>query len=294
MANEETLGLPINTGVCFSTARGKFNKRVMKRQLKTFGPLVALLRQFLEPDESIVLAVRGRSPVSTLEAISTGWVIYYARRCVLVVTSKRILHIPVRVNLSPRKSIAEARYGDIATLKFRAFLGRALALTYKSGKRETFSAIPSAEFKKLKMVLNAPPSEGPVTEAGERRHLCPKCMSPLRKDTYECPTCRLEFKSRGQAVRRALLVPGGGWFYTGYPMLGVLYGLIEVLLLADILLALGLIAAGAGDEERVVQIVVAALMLALEKSLAVHHARRSVDDYIPVSEDFIPIKSQAR
>jgi hypothetical protein len=294
MANEETLGLPINTEVCFSTAKGKFNKRVMKRQLKTLGPLVAMLKQFLEPDETIVLAVRGRSPISTFEAISTGWVIYYARRCVLVVTSRRILHIPTRANFRPKKSIAEVQYGDIAALKFRTFLGRALALAYKSGKRETFSAIPSAEFKKLTMVLDARPREGPASEAGERRHLCPKCMSPLRKDTYECPTCRLEFKSRRQAVRRALFVPGGGWFYTGDPMLGVLYGLIELLLLAEILLAVGVIAAGVGDEENVVQLVVAALVLALEKSLAVLHARRSVDDYIPVGEDFIPIKSHAR
>jgi hypothetical protein len=293
-AQEETLGLPINTGVCFSTVRSEFNKRVMKRQLKTLEPLVAVLKQFLEPDETILFAVRGRSPVSTLEAMSTGWVIYYARRCVLVVTSKRILHIPTRANLRPKKSIAEVRYGDIATLKFRTFLGRALALRYKSGKRETFSAIPSGEFKKLKVVLDALPKDGPASEAGERRHLCPKCMSPLRKDTYACPTCRLEFKRRRQAVRKALLLPGGGWFYTGYPLLGVLYALIEVFLLVDIMLSLGEILAGLGGEEEWVQIVVSVGVLALEKSFAVLHARRSVDDYIPVGEDFVPIKSHAR
>jgi hypothetical protein len=293
-AQDETLGLPIKTGVCFSTARSKFSNRVMKRQLKTLEPMVAVLKQFLEPDEIILLAVRGRSPVSTLETLSTGWTIYYARRCVLVVTSKRILHIPTRANFRPKRSIAEVRYGDIAMLTFPTFLSRALALKYKSGKRERFSAIPSGEFKKLKVVLDALPKEGPTSEAGERRHLCPKCMSPLRKDTYACPTCRLEFKSRRQAVRRALLLPGGGWFYTGYPMLGVLYALIEVLLLVDIMLSLGEILAGVGGEKEWVQIIVSGGLLALEKSLAVLHARRSVEDYIPVGEDFVPIKSHAR
>lgn len=291
---EETLGLPINTVVCFSTAKGKFNKRVMKRQIKTLEPLVAILKQFLEPDETILLAVKGRSPVSMVEAMSTGWVIYYARRCALVVTSTRILHIPTRANLRPKKSIAEVGYGDIATLKFRSFLGRGLALTYKSGKRETFSSIPSGDFKKLKVVLEARPKECPASEAGERRHLCPKCMSLLRKDRYVCATCRLEFKDRRQAVRRALLLPGGGWFYTGYPLLGVLYGLVEVLLVADIMLSLGEIVAGLGGEERWFQIILSGGLLALEKSLAVLHARRSVEDYLPVSQDFVPIKSHAR
>ena len=291
---EETLGLPINTEVCFSTARSKFNKRVMKRQLKTLEPLVAMLKQFLEPDETILLVVRGCSPVSTIETLSTGWTIYYARRCVLVVTNKRLLHIPTRASFRPKKSIAEVRYGDIATLKFPTFLGRALALAYKSGTRERFSAIPSGEFKKLKVVLDTLPKEGPASEVGERRHLCPKCMSPLQKDTYACPTCRLEFKNRLQAVRRALLLPGGGWFYTGYPMLGILYALIELLLLFDIILSLAEILAGVGGREEWVQVVVALGVLALEKSLAVLHARRSVEDYIPVGEDFVPIKSHAR
>ncbi len=77
-------------------------------------------------------------------------------------------------------------------------------------------------------------------------------------------------------------------------MLGILYALIEVILLVEIVLSLGKILAGLGGEEEWVQIVVALWVLALEKSLSVLHARRSVEDYIPVGEDFVPIKSHAR
>ncbi len=59
VAAMDTLGLPIDTDVCFSTAQNKFSKRVMKRQTKILRPLVPLLRQFLEPDETILLATRG-------------------------------------------------------------------------------------------------------------------------------------------------------------------------------------------------------------------------------------------
>ncbi len=290
----ETLGLPIHTPVCFSTAKNLFSKRAMKRQLKTLKPLVPLLRQFLEPEEGILLAIRGCSPLTTLEMLGTGWVIYYGKRCVLVVTNKRILHIPTRINFLPKKSVAQVYYGDVARAKFRAFLGRVFTLKYKSGKEEKFYGLPPREFKKLKAVLGVFPKEAPISEARERHHLCPKCMGPLPKETYACPACRLEFKSQRQAIRRSLLLPGGGYFYTGHPVLGVICALVETSLLFGIIVSLAEILAGQPEAKEWVRVIFLAVLLALEKLLSIHHAKKYVEEYIPADEDFVPIKSYAR
>lgn len=293
-ARVETLGLPIHTAVCFSTAKNTFSKRAMKRQLKWLKPLVPLLRQFLEPEEGILLAIRGCSPLATLEMLGTGWVIYYVKRCVLVVTNKRILHIPTRINFLPKKSVAQVCYGDVARAKFPGFLGRVLTLKYKSGKEERFYQLPSKEFKKLKSVLGVFPKEAPVSEARQRHHLCPKCMSPLPKDTYVCPSCRLEFKSRRQAIRRSLLLPGGGYFYTGHPVLGIIYALIETGLMVGSLVSLVAILAGQAEPGEWVRVIFLAILLAAEKLLSIHHAKKFVQEYIPADQDFVPIKSYAR
>jgi hypothetical protein len=290
----ETLGLPIDTAVCFSTVKNVFSKRIMKRQLKTLKPLAPLLKQFLDPDETILVAARATSPHSTLAAVTTGAYIHYVKRCILVVTSRRILHIPTRPDFSPKQSIAQALYGDIAAIKFRGFLGRDVRLTYKSGRKERFSSIPSRDFKKLKAVLGAFPREGPPTPARERHHLCPKCMSPLAKGRYACTVCRLEFKNREVAMRRALLIPGGGWFYTGHTILGVLYALIETLLLLDIVLGLVLMFTGQDEAGGSRHVIFPVLLLALEKILSMHHVGQSLDEYIPADADFVPIKSHSR
>jgi len=289
----DTLGLPIDTAACFSTVQNKFSKRVMKRQMKTLRPLVPLLRQFLEPDETILLATRGSSPLSTLEKFGGG-LMHYTKRCALVVTNKRILHIPTRLSYLPKKSIAQVLYGDIAVAKPRAVLSRALTLTYKSGKQETFSNLARGEFKKLKALLGRRPTEGAMSEARQRQHLCPKCMSPLRQNIYECSVCRLEFKNPQQAVRRSLLVPGGGWFYAGHPMLGTLYALVEVALLVEIILIVTGILTGQGEAEAWAPVIYVLFVFGLEKLLAIHHIKRAMDEYIPASEEFVSIKTYAR
>ncbi len=287
----ETLGLPIDTAVCFSTAQNKFSKRVMKRQMKILRPLVPLLRQFLEPDEAILLATRACSPLSTLEKFGSG-LMHYTKRCALVVTNKRLLHIPTRLNYHPKKSIAQVLYGDIAAAKPRAVLSRALALTYKSGQQETFSNLARGEFKKLKALLAARQTDSPISEARQRHHLCPKCMTPLRQKTYACSVCRLEFKTPQQALRRSLLIPGGGWFYAGHPMLGTLYALVEVALLVEIILIMTGIPSGL-EADAWAPVIYVLFVFALEKLLAIHHVKRAMDEYIP-SEEFVPIKTFAR
>ncbi len=294
LVNTDTFGLPVNRAVCFSTHKDTFHEGTKKRQVKILKPLVPLLKQLLEPDEQILRAIRACSPMTILQQLTAGAYIYYIKRCVLILTNKRILHFPTRGNYSPRKSVSEVRYGDIAKAKVRGFLGGVLTLEYRSGRREKFYRLPSREVKKLKGLLAMLPGDRQVSPAKERVHVCPKCLSLLQKRRYSCSSCRLEFKDETQAARMALLVPGGGYFYAKLPALGILYGMGEAALLVLIVILLVAIAAGRGDAEEWAALIGLVFLLGVEKLLAVNHARHFIQEYLPVDEDFVPIKSYAR
>ena len=85
--------------------------------------------------------------MSWFEQLVTGWIIYYLKRCVLVFTDKRILHIPTKMNFKAKASVAQIVYGDIAEAKVSGFFGRAFRLKYKTGKKEDFNYVESTEFK---------------------------------------------------------------------------------------------------------------------------------------------------
>ena len=133
----DTFGLRINRDVCFTTHNNKPHKRTADRQLKVLRELVPTLKQVLKPDEEILLAVRASSPMSWLEQLTMGWLIYYLKRCVLVFTNKRILHIPTKINFKPKASIAQIFYGDIVEVKASGLFGRALKLKSAPVRKKT-------------------------------------------------------------------------------------------------------------------------------------------------------------
>ena len=102
----ETFGLPINQATAFSDKKGNFKEKIKKRNIKMLKDYVPLLKQFLEPDEEILLLMRGYSPMTSMEQFTTGWLVYYIKRCTLVVTNQRILHFPAKKDLSPQHFIA--------------------------------------------------------------------------------------------------------------------------------------------------------------------------------------------
>src|SRR6185295_19680606 len=140
-----TFGLRVNQNVCFTTHKNTPHNGTTKRQLKVLRDVAPLLKQVLKPDEEIWLAVRATSPMFWFEQLTTGWIIYYLKRCVLVFTNKRVLHVPTTLNFKPKSSVAQILYGDLEEAKVSGFMGRVLKLTYKTGKKETFSYIESAE-----------------------------------------------------------------------------------------------------------------------------------------------------
>jgi len=289
----DTSGLRVNQEICFTAHNNKSHKGTRERQLKLLKGLAPTLKQVLKPDEEVWLVVRAVSPMSWFEQLTTGWMIYYLKRCVLIFTNKRILHLPTTMNFKTKLSIAQIFYGDIGTAKLTGLLGRALKLTYKTGRQETFNYIEPADFRKLKTLLPLLPKEGQPSEVSERHHLCPRCHARLLKGKFTCSNCQLQFKDGERAIRLSVLYPGGGYFYTGHPILGVGDAIAEGILL--ILLFGGLIDAWAGDKGQEVWILVAIIggALVMEKAQTIYHTIHYVNEYIPLEKHFAPLTAPA-
>lgn len=280
--------LPIDEKTCFSDHKGEYKKKLEKKQTKLLARLAPTLSALLEPDERVLVAAPACSPAGVLEQLTTGWVIYYLKRCVLVVTDRRILQLMVKRNNTPRGSLAEVRYGDLAEAKPGSFLRPALTLRYRNGRKEMFTHLESSSVKKIAALL---PTllRGASPGQGGRHHLCPRCARRLVPDVYRCPHCFLEFKTPGAAVKYSLLFPGGGYFYTGHPLLGLADALAEsVLLIAVVLSAIGLLSAEPGEQDLGTFVIVSAVLV-FEKLVSVFHSRHYVKEYLPVERDFRPL-----
>jgi hypothetical protein len=289
----DTFGLRIKQDICFTTHDNKPNKGTTNRQLKILRDFAPLLKQVLKPDEEILLAVRASSPMSWFEQLTTGWIIYYLKRCVLVFTNKRILHLPTRTNFKPKPSVAQILYGDVAEAKVSGFLGRVLKLKYKTGRKESFNYVESPEFKKLKAMLPSLPREGQPSEVSERHHLCPRCQARLLTGKFICPNCHLKFKDGERAWRLSILWPGGGYFYTRHPFLGFADAITEGVLLIVVIAGLIDVLAGEGGSEAWVSVLMFGAMLIIEKAETIYHAKHYVNEYIPEDENFMPVTATA-
>ena len=87
-------------------------------------------------------------------------------------------------------------------------------------------------------------------------------------------------------VTRSILLPGGGYFYTGHPLIAVLPAVVEGLLVLEILV---LLFAGLASPKAMPKILSGLLLLglfwALETAVTILHCRRYVREYIPEKRD---------
>ncbi len=283
----ESLNLPVKKEICFSNHKEEFKKKIMKDQTKILAKFFSFLKPLLEPGEEILLSVGATSPMSFFEQWSTGWMIYSIKRCVLIFTNKRILHFPTKYDFTPKHSLSQIRYGDIEEFKLSGFLGRVLKIGYKSGKKEKFHYIKAGEFKKLKTLEPLFIKDQP-SHSGERHFLCPKCTTPLLKNIFSCPNCHLGFKNTKDAIRLSLLFPGGGYFYTGHHVLGIMDAITEGILLLGLI---GQLLEALDRAESWGSVLLFAVLLFYEKLITIYHAKHYVNEYIPIDKSFGMVSS---
>jgi hypothetical protein len=275
LIGQDLFGLPVDTAVLFSNHKNVYKRSVEKRQRKLLGKISFIL-PFLNKGEKILHVTTGCSPVSFAEQFLTGWIVFQLKRSLFVFTNNRIFHIPTKPNLSYRNSIAQILYSDCQKISMKRSV---LVVEYKTGKKEKFLYIAGKERKILRMLLENAPVYGRQSDTPERTHLCPRCTNPLIKDVFTCPHCSLEFKDKAQARKISIIYPGGGYFYTRHPFLGIGDAFTELYLTVLVLAVLANVIMGA--IEAVPALVLLGFILAFEKTLTVYHSNHFINEFIP-------------
>jgi hypothetical protein len=221
-------GFPVDRQLIFTNAGGYYKKHMEKRQRKLISR-VAFLRHFMHFGEKLLFLSTGYSPIGILEQALTGPLFLFFKRAIFIFTDKRIIHIPTRFNRAHRRALSQILYADCQQIEIH---GRTLEVTYQDGRRECFPYMGAPELRKLQLLLTRLPiGNGKPSTVPHRTALCPNCHTLLADGSESCPACNLAFKTGIKARMRSLLLPGGGYFYSRYPLPGMVSAGIELLLM---------------------------------------------------------------
>ena len=274
-------GVPVERETIFSNHKGIYKKHIEKRQRKLIIK-TTFIKFFLHRDERLLCLTTGYSPVSVKEQVITGPAFLFFKRAILVFTNKRILHVPTNFNGGARCAISQIRYDDCAALDIK---GRSLVVMYKNGTQESFPYLGRKEKKKIASLLDGIVQMSKASEGFHRRvYLCPSCTSPLEYGTECCPACKLEFKSGYKARMRAIFIPGGGYFYNHYNVLGFTLGICEIAIYTHLLF--NLMSFKAGMAVNFGTMAVLLCVLVCEKVATTFHSEQLTLDFIPETEDY--------
>jgi hypothetical protein len=295
-------GVRVREDTLYSNHRGQEKKGIRKRAEKAIEKLQEVLRRALGPEEAVLYVARCQAPVGALEQVTLGWYIYYVTGTILVFTNRRLLHFGVKRNGEWKQTLRAVSWGDVDEAQVKGWLGPVLELKYRSGKKEKYWNLQRDDAKKIKALISA------IMSAGAREtnpsqtmvSLCPSCLAELTPAVYQCPKCGAAFKDEKTMVRRSLLIPGGGYFYTGHWFLAFGDFLVEAYLLVLLIVLLGFAtgfikdtsanpgeASLAGGDAWVAVGIVAAILVA-EKLMTIHHCRRFIREFIPLSRERLP------
>lgn len=276
---DQVLGLPVDQEILFSNHKIVRKKRSEKRQTALIKK-IPFIKPFLQEDEKILLVTTGCSPVSFFEQFVTGWIFVYLKRALFVFTNKRIFHVPTKTGYGYRNSIAHVWYADCESIRLK---GHVLIVKYKNGNKEKFIYIAGRERKKIKTLVNSISFAGTPSQRKQRAHLCPRCTTQLEPGRYRCSHCRLTFKDEDEAKRLSIIYPGGGYFYTRHPVLGLADSVVEFLLLLAVISALADVVLN-GFESGGGALITFGMVFFIEKLVTIYHSRQFIKEYIPIDK----------
>lgn len=289
LARTETMdGISVRSDVFSTSEKGEEKESVQKRTKKILEKLSPALQRILVSGETVLYAMSARSPLSIVEQLTAAWWTALLAACSIVVTNKRILFFPVKHDGSWKESVRAVHWGDLEEIKTPGVLLKNVRFRFRNGKKVTYTHFRSADAKKLSAIAAAlmPGASGEQTAAHGMVQLCPDCRTVLPEGQYSCPGCGLTFKNEKTMVLRSIFLPGGGYFYTGHPLIAILPAIVEVILIGDVLLSLlGTLGSGAAVAGLVGGLTVLGVFWAIETAVTILHCRRYIREYIPEKRD---------
>ncbi len=296
-------GVSVREDLLFTDAKGQEKANLRKDGEKSLDRLKEILPRMLEPGETVLYIAPAVAPLTALEQLTLGAYAFMLKGVTLVFTDRRLLRFRRKGkgmrNWEWSRGVQSVRWGDVAEANVKGWLTRMLTLKYRTGRKEIYRIGGMGPGKKVGVLIPAlvPPGTGGTgaSTGQDMASLCPQCVKPLTRQVYQCGSCGLNFKDEKSLLWRNFLLPGGGFFYTGWKGLGILQALPDVILgLGFLFMALvavhavpppapdpgekALDAAGAG--------IFAAFFLValcLENLVAWMHTRKLVRDFIPES-----------
>jgi hypothetical protein len=278
-------GINIREDVMFSNHKGQEKSSLRKRNLTALEKLRPALERFLQPNEVVLYIARGRTPLTMLEQLTSGWWTYLLASVGVVFTNQRILFFPVKTDGTWKESVRSALWGDVAAVKASGLITRNLAFTFRNGQKQTYMGFNPGDAKKIALIAQAliPASAGEMSVTHGIVQLCPDCRGTLTPSVYSCRSCGLIFKDEKSMILRSIFLPAGGYFYTGHPMIAFLPALVEVIVLLNVL---GFILIRGRDASAAENLWGALIVLfiywALETAITILHCRRYIREFIPL------------
>lgn len=249
------------------------------------APLAPRLSTLLEEGETVLFSCRGATPYTIADYVAGILLFIWIRRAMFVLTDRRFLVIPCYPDFSPKRSLSSFHWGDVTGWAIDAGFGIVvhwkLALQYASGRRETLMHLTFGDAQVIREIVALHTSPGASRgEFPERVHRCIECGAPIPPGHYSC-RCGQGYCNPETARVRALVIPGGGYLYTGHPLIGALDALVETFLFLN---GLALLVAGVlGVGARFISIGLFFLgLFVFEKVVSLHHVQGLVDERVPV------------
>ena len=284
-AGPQVFGIPIQRDIIFSNHKGVYKKRIEKRQRKLFVK-IPFLKQFLQRGEKILLVSTGYAPLGSWAQYLTGFLFSYLKRSVFVFTNYRIFHVPTTPGYTYKNSLSQIIYAGCESITLKR--GTLTVHYAKFGRVEKFRSIALAERKKIKALLQKTiPVSGTKPQFAARTHLCPRCTHGLKPGKYICDNCRLGFKSKILTALLAVIIPGGGYFYTRYYLVGIIDAVIELFFL--VVAAVSFIDFRSGLQDSLPYAAVAAAVFVIVKIIFTVHAAHLTQDFIPKDKKIKPM-----
>jgi hypothetical protein len=281
-------GISVRNDVLFTNDKGEDKRQIQKLSEKSLQKLVPALQRVLLPTETVLYIAQARSPLTAMEQLTAAWWTALLAASAIVITNKRILFLPVKRDGSWRESVRALQWGDLEEVKPKGLLVKNITFKSKNGLKTTYTNFRRADAKKIVAIATAflPAASGESTSTHDWVQLCPDCRSILTLGQYSCSGCGLTFKNEKSMVTRSILLPGGGYFYTGHPLIAILPAIVEGLLVLEILVFLF---AGLASPKAMPNILSSLLLLGLfwafETAVTILHCRRYVREYIPSRQE---------
>ena len=288
-------GLRVREDVAYTDTKGSESKRFRRRAEKCLGNLQAVLARVIQADEAIFYLVRCDVKPSLLEQLTAGVYVRYYSRVVLVLTNQRLLALIVSRDGRWRGSLCSLAWGDVGTWHVKGWISRVLVVEGRSGHTDKYWRLRRTDARKIRGILDVimRAAAGCGTPFQSAVSLCPSCVKPLDSGVYQCINCGQIFKDESKLWWRTILIPGGGYFYTGQTVAGIMHFIGELYLIVVLLVSVhfflsttSLSASGGGlthsaEDYLAVMIGIAALLM-LEKSGTIFHCRKVVRRFVPV------------